>query len=249
MENNNPNYVYNNVMQLDDAETASRKYLAKVFAWMFAALGISAFCAFEFYSNTGLTHLILVPAADGSGYTGFTGLGYIAVFAPLAFSLVINFGFNRISYPVMLFLYIAYAATIGISLSVLGFEYQLSSIYGVFLSAAVVFGIMAIAGYTTHTDLSKFGSIMYMIFIGVFAVSFINFFIGSAQLDYIVSFVFVAVMIGLTAYYMQMLKRIGAGIEYGSDETKKLVLIGAFVLYTTFINLFISMLRIFGRRR
>jgi len=249
MENNNPNYVYQNVIQLDDKETASRKYLAKVFTWMFVALGISAFCAFEFYANSGLTNLILIPAADGNGYIGFTGLGYVAVFAPLAFSLVINFGFNRISYPVMLFLFIAYAATIGISLSVLGFEYSLRSIFSVFLSAAAVFGIMAIAGYTTNTDLSKFGSIMYMVFIGVFAVSLINFFLGSAQLEYIISFVFVAVMIGLTAYYMQMLKRIGAGIEYGSDETKKLVLIGAFVLYTTFINLFIWMLRIFGRRR
>ena len=248
MENNNPNYVYQNVIQIDENASA-RKYLAKVFAWMFVALGISAFCAFEFFANRDLTNLIRVPAADGSGYIGFTGLGYIAVFAPLAFSLIINFGFNRISYPVMLFLYIAYAATIGISLSVIGFEYTASSIFGVFLSAAVVFGIMAIAGYTTNTDLSKFGSIMYMIFIGIFAVSLINFFLGSAQIDYIISFLFVAVMIGLTAYYMQMLKRIGAGIEYGNDETKKLVLIGAFVLYTTFINLFISLLRIFGRRR
>lgn len=249
MENNNPDYVYQNVIQLDDSADASRKYLAKVFAWMFVALGISAFCAFEFYANRSLTDLILVPAADGSGYIGFTGLGYIAVFAPLAFSLVINFGFNRISYPVMLFLFMAYAATVGISLSVLGYEYTAGSIFSVFLSAATVFGIMAIAGYTTNTDLSKFGSIMYMIFIGIFAVSLINFFLGSAQLDYVISFIFVAVMIGLTAYYMQMLKRIGAGIEYGNDQTKKLVIIGAFVLYTTFINLFISMMRIFGRRR
>jgi uncharacterized protein len=249
MENNKPDYVYQNVMQMDDEAAASRKYLAKVFAWMFVALGISAFLAFEFYSNRSLTNLILVSSADGSQYIGFTGLGYIAVFAPLAFSLVISFGFNRISYPVLLFLYIAYAATIGISLSVLGYEYTGSSIASTFLSAAVVFGIMAIAGYTTNTDLSKFGSILYMIFIGIFAVSLINFFIGSAQIDYIISFLFVAVMIGLTAYYMQMLKRIGAGIEYGNDESKKLVLIGAFVLYTTFINLFISLLRIFGRRR
>jgi FtsH-binding integral membrane protein len=248
MENNNPNYVYNNVMQMDDSETASRKYLAKVFTWMFVALGISAFVAFEFYLNKSLMDLILVRGADGQPI-GFTGLGYIAVFAPLAFSLVLSFGFNRISYPIMVFLFIAYSVTIGVSLSVLGLEYTASSIGGVFLSSAAVFGIMAVAGYTTHTDLSKFGSILFMFFIGAIVVSFINFFMGSAQLDYIISFVFVALMLGLTAYYMQMLKRIGAGIEYGSDETKKLVIIGAFVLYTTFINLFMSMLRIFGRRR
>jgi len=113
----------------------------------------------------------------------------------------------------------------------------------------LLFGIMAIAGYTTNTDLSKMGSILYMIFIGAFVASLVNFFIGSSELQYILSFVFVAVLIGLTAYYIQMLKRIGAGIEFGSDSGKKLVIIGAFVLYTTFINLFMSMLRLFGRRR
>jgi len=243
MENNNPNYVYNNVMQLDEAD-ASRKYLGKVFAWMFIALGISAFVAYEFFINASLMSLIVDPAVGG-----FTGLGYVAIFAPVAFSFVISFGFNRISYPVMLFLFIAYAVTIGVSLSIIGLIYTAGSIFGVFLSASVVFGIMAIAGYTTSMDLSKFGSILMMIFFGAFAVSLVNFFLHSAQLDYIISFVFVALMIGLTAYYMQMLKRIGAGIEYGTDSSKKLVLIGAFVLYTTFINLFMSMLRIFGRRR
>ena len=244
MESNNPNYTYDSVVQLDDSETASRKYLAKVFAWMFVALGISAFVAFEFYLNNSLMRLIVDPAVGG-----FTGLGYVALFAPLAFSLVISFGFNRISYPVMLFLFIAYAATIGITLSILGLAYTASSIFTVFLSAALVFGIMAVAGYRTTMDLSKFGSILFMIFIGAFVVGMVNFFMHSEQLSYIISFVFVAVMVGLTAYYMQMLKRIGAGIEYGSDSSKKLVIIGAFVLYTTFINLFMSMLRIFGRRR
>lgn len=244
MENNNPNYVYDNVIQIDDSEAASRKYLAKVFSWMFVALGISAFCAFEFYANAGLMALIIDPVTQR-----FTGLGYAAVFAPIAFSLVMTFGFNRISYYGMVFLFIAYSVTIGVTISILGLMYTVDSIFSVFLSAALVFGIMAVAGYKTTMDLTKFGSILYMVFIAAFVVSLVNFFMGSAQLSYIISFVFVAVMIGLTAYYMQMLKRIGAGIEYGNDDSKKLVIIGAFVLYTTFINLFMSMMRIFGRRR
>jgi FtsH-binding integral membrane protein len=243
MENNKPDYVYDNVIQINDAD-ASRKYLAKVFSWMFLALGISAFVALEFYLNKNLMSVLLDPATGG-----FSGLGYVAIFAPVVFSFVISFGFNRIAYPTLLFLFIAYAVTIGVSLSFIGLIYTATSIFGVFLSAAVIFGIMALAGYTTKMDLSKFGSILIMIFFGAFAVGMINFFLHSAQLDYIMSFVFVALMIGLTAYYMQMLKRIGQGIEYGSEESKKLVLIGAFVLYTTFINLFMSMLRIFGRRR
>lgn len=242
MENNNPNYVYENVIQINDTD-ASRKYLAKVFTWMFVALGISAFVAFEFYLNQGLMDLIVNPA------TGFTGLGYVAIFAPLAFSLALSFGLSRMSYPTTLILFIAYAATMGVSLSVLGLIYTASSMFGVFLSASAVFAIMAIAGYTTQMDLTKMGSILIVIFFGAFAVSIINFFLGSSQLQYIISFVFMVVMIGLTAYYIQMLKRIGAGIEYGNAESKKLVVMGAFVLYTTFINLFMSMLRIFGSRR
>jgi len=242
MENNNPNYVYENVIQINDTD-ASRKYLAKVFTWMFVALGISAFVAFEFYLNQGLMDLIVNPA------TGFTGLGYVAIFAPLAFSLALSFGLSRMSYPTTLILFIAYAATMGVSLSVLGLIYTASSMFGVFLSASAVFAIMAIAGYTTQMDLTKMGSILIVVFFGAFAVSIINFFLGSSQLQYIISFVFMVVMIGLTAYYIQMLKRIGAGIEYGNAESKKLVVMGAFVLYTTFINLFMSMLRIFGSRR
>jgi hypothetical protein len=242
MESNNPNYVYKNVIQLDDSQDASRKYLAKVFTWMFVALGISGITAFEFATNANLINLIVSP-------TGFTPLGYVAIFAPLAFSMVISFGFNRLSYTALLAIYIAYAVAIGVSLSIFGLIYTSSSIFGVFVSSSVIFGIMAVAGYKTSMDLSKFGSILMMIFMGALVVSLVNFFLGSDQLQYIISFVFVFLMIGLTAYYMQMLKRIGAGIEFGTAESKKLVLIGAFVLYTTFINLVMSMMRIFGRRR
>jgi FtsH-binding integral membrane protein len=244
MENQNTDYTYQNVVQIEDGEAASRKYLANVFIWMFVALGISALTAFEFYSSGNLMSLIIDPVAGG-----FTGLGYVAIFAPLAFSFVISFGFNRLSYIALLIIYLAYSVAIGITFSIFGLIYTSSSIFGVFLSSALIFGIMAIAGYKTKMDLTKMGSILYMIFIGAFVVGLVNFFMRSDQLSYIISFVFVAVMIGLTAYYMQMLKRIGAGIEYGTESSKKLVLIGAFVLYTTFINLVMSMLRIFGRRR
>jgi len=244
MENKTSNYVYSSVTQLDDSETASRKYLAKVFAWMFVALGVSAFVAFEFYLNQDLMNLILDPITHG-----FTGLGYVAIFAPVAFSLVAMYGFNRLSYPIVVILFLAYAAVIGISLSILGLVYTGASIATMFLTSALLFGVMSLAGYYTSTDLTKFGSIMYMIFIGAFIASLVNFFVGSSQFQYILSFIFVAVLIGLTSYYVQMLKRIGAGIEYGTESAKKLVIIGAFILYTTFINLFMSMMRIFGRRR
>ncbi|TFF34806.1 Bax inhibitor-1/YccA family protein [Mucilaginibacter psychrotolerans] len=242
METKTSNYSYTSINHTDDNETTSRRYLAQVFIWMFIAMGVSAAVAFTFYLNLNLMALIISP-------TGFTPLGYVAVFAPLVFSLVINFGFNKISYPVMVVIFLTYAATIGITFSIFGLIYTGASIFAMFVSSALLFAAMAVGGYKTSMDLTKFGSIMYMMFVGAFIASFVNFFLGSAQFDYIVSYVWVAAMIGLTAYYMQMLKRIGAGLEFGNEESKKLVIIGAFILYTTFINLFMSMLRLFGRRR
>jgi len=234
-------YVYDNVIQVDEADSA-RKYLAKVFTWMFVGLGISAVVAFLI--GPGIIPVIANPETGG-----FTGLGYVAIFAPVALSMAIAFGSARMPYPVLLGIFIAYAVAIGISLGLIGFIYTASSIFTVFVSASVVFAIMAVAGYTTQQDLTKFGAILITIFWAAFVVALVNFFLGSSSLDYILSFVFVAIMVGLTAYYIQTLKRIGAGLEYGSAESKKLVIIGAFVLYTTFINLFMSMLRIFGSRR
>ena len=111
MENNKPDYVYNNVIQLDDAD-ASRKFIANVFTWMFAALAISAVCAYVFANTPSLLQTLVDPTTGQ-----LSGLAYIVMFAPLAFVMLISFGLNRISYPVLSLLFIAYAALTGISLS------------------------------------------------------------------------------------------------------------------------------------
>ncbi|MEO6149043.1 MAG: Bax inhibitor-1/YccA family protein [Mucilaginibacter sp.] len=242
MEDKTTNYVYDSVFVTNEVD-ASRKYLANVFIWMFVALGISAVCAYIFANDIDLLNLIINTTTGG-----FTTLGMVVVFSPLAFSLVINFGFSRISYPVMVLLFLAYAVVIGMSLSVILLIYTASSIFSVFITASLLFGVMAVAGYYTTQDLTKFGSILYMFFIGIIIASIVNFFFASETVSYIIAYIGVAVFVGLTAYYIQMLKRIGAGIEYGDAASKKLVIIGAFTLYTTFINLFLSLLRIFGRR-
>jgi FtsH-binding integral membrane protein len=243
METKIQDYVYNDVSYVSD-ETSSRKYLARIFTWMFVALGISAFTAYEFAANIELLKYIINPVTGG-----LTALGYVVIFSPIAFSMVINFGYKNIAYPIMIAIFLAYAVVIGVSLSFICLIYTASSLFSVFLTSALVFGVMAIGGYVTHQDLTKFGSILYMIFIGAFLAGLVNFFIGSEQVSYILSFVFAATMIGLTAYYVQALKRIGAGLEYGTDSYKKLVIVGAFTLFTAFINLFLALLRIFGNRR
>ena len=243
MENNNPNYVYDNVIQIDDA-SASRKFLANVFLWMFIALGVSAFCAYAFATTPSLLRLMVDENTHG-----LSGLGYIAMFAPLAFVLLIRFGLNRLAYPILALLFVAYAALTGISLSFILLIYTAGSVLSVFISSSLLFGVMAVAGYTTSQDLTKFGSIMRMGLYGIIIASVVNFFMHSTGLDMLISYIGVAVFIGLTAYDVQKLKRIGAGLEYGDATAKKYALMGGLTLYLDFINLFLMLLRVFGRRR
>ncbi|MGN6640889.1 MAG: Bax inhibitor-1/YccA family protein [Mucilaginibacter sp.] len=242
MENQNADYAYQNVVQIDDTQS-SRKFLAGVFLWMFVALGISAVFAY-FFSIPQFLRLLVDPTTNQ-----LSPLFYIAMFAPLAFVLIMSFGMNRLPYSVLSFLFVLYSAVTGISFSFILIAFTSASVLGVFLTTSLVFGVMAIAGYTTKTDLTKFGSLMLMGLIGIIIASVINMFLHSESLDYIVSYIGVAVFVGLTAYDVQKLKRIGAGIQYVDASAKKMALMGGLTLYLDFINLFIFLIRIFGRRR
>lgn len=243
MENNNPNYFYDKVSQVNDADV-SRKFMANVFMWMFVALGISAICAYVFASDPSLYAMLRDPET-GRG----TGLGTIVMFAPLAFILLISFGFNRLSYGVLAILFVAYAVVMGISLSYILLIYTASSVLSVFITSSLLFGVMAVAGYTTQQDLTKFGSLMIMGLVGIIIASLVNMFLHSTGLNMIISYVGVAVFVGLTAYDVQKLKNIAAGLEYGDASAQKMALMGGLTLYLDFVNLFLMLLRVFGRRR
>jgi FtsH-binding integral membrane protein len=243
MENNKPDYVYDNVIQINEADT-TRKFLANVFLWMFIALGLSAVFAYIFSNDLSLFKMLIDPATGRN-----TGLGTIVMLAPLAFVLIMSFGFNRLSYGILALLFIAFSIIMGISLSYLLWIFTSSSVLGVFLTTSVIFGVMAIAGYTTKQDLTKFGSILIMFLIGIIVASVVNYFLHSTGLDMIISYIGVAVFVGLTAYDVQKLKRIGQGLEYGDASASKMALMGGLTLYLDFINLFIFLLRIFGRRK
>lgn len=228
-------------------KTGARKFMANVFSLMFVALGISALLAFLFSNNLALLNVLF--KADG---TGLNPLGYIVMFAPLIFVMLMSFGYNRLSAPAMLVLFIIYAAINGISFSFILLAYTASSVTACFLSAAGMFGVMAFMGYTTDKDLTSFGRIMIMGLIGIVIASLINIFMKSSGMGYVISFIGVLVFTGLTAYDVQKLKRIGEGIEQEGVpvvEVKKRAVMGALTLYLDFINLFLMLLRLFGGRR
>jgi len=246
MEITNGNSNYSNISYAPIGEkTNTRSFIANVFLLMFIALGVSALFAWQFSVNENLLSYLISP-------TGLTGLGKITLFAPLGFVLLMSFGFRRLSAPVLMALFIAYAIINGITFSFILLAYTPGSVLGCFLSASAMFGVMAFMGYTTNQDLTKFGKILMMGVIGVLIAMVINFFLHSSGLDYLISIIGVMVFVGLTAYDVQKLKRIGEGIEYGdisAADTKKVSILGALTLYLDFINIFLFLLRLFGDRR
>ena len=135
----------------------------------------------------------------------------------------------------------------GISLSTIFSIYSSGSIAITFFISAITFGVMALAGYTTKTDLTKLGSLLMMGVTGIVA-SLVNMFLGSSLMYYIISIIGVLVFTGLTAYDVQKIKNIGNQIEQGTENAQKLMIMGALTLYLDFINLFLMLLRLFGNR-
>ena len=240
METNNFNYVQSQ----EETAAISKTFMSSVFSWMFAALAITSVVAYYFGNSIDLLKLLVDPELGK-----MTGLGYAVMFSPLAFVLVMSFGFNKLSYPALLFIFLLFSAVMGMSLSFIFLAYTAGSIFGTFVAASGMFGVMALVGYTTKTDLTKFGSIMMMGLVGIIIASVINMFMQSSGMEYIISFIGVLVFTGLTAYDVQKLKNIGAGIQFGTAAASKLVIMGALNLYMDFINLFLMLLRLFGDRK
>ena len=228
-------------------QTQVKNFMANVFAYMFMALGISALFAYLFATNPELRQYLI-----NDTNTGLNALGYIVMFAPIGFVLLMSFGFSKLSAPVLVLLFVMYSALTGISFGFILLRYTSGTVLACFLSAAAMFGIMAFMGYTTKQDLTKFGRILIMGLIGIIVASLINLFMGSSSLDYLISFLGVMIFTGLTAYDVQKLKNIGAGIQYAdvpASDVKKVSILGALNLYLDFINLFLFLLRLFGGRR
>jgi hypothetical protein len=218
----------------------SKTFMASVFTWMFVALGVSAMVAYGVASNRELLLELFT-----------TPLRWLIILAPLGFVMAMGVGFQKFSVNTMRLLFILFAVVNGISLSAILVIYTSGSIVACFGSASAMFGIMALMGYTTDKDLTSFGRILTMGLVGIVIASLINMFLKSDSMDFLISIIGVAVFTGLTAYDVQKLKRIGAGVEYegSSHDVQKISIMGALTLYLDFINLFIMLLRLFGRRR
>jgi FtsH-binding integral membrane protein len=222
-----------------DSSAVSRSFVANVFSYMTLALVITGVAAYWFAASGNILALL----------QGSSLLMWGVMLAPIGMVLIMSFAFNRLSFGALMGLFLAYSLVNGISLSVIFLVYSSAAISKVFFITAGLFATMAVVGYTTKTDLTKLGSILMMAVLGIVIASIVNYFMESAAFDYLISCVGVLVFTGLVAYDTQKVKRIGAGVEYGTATAGKLALMGALSLYLDFINLFLFLLRVFGGRR
>ena len=220
----------------------TRAFFRSVYSYMFVALGISGTVAYTIGTDERLfINWFVTP-------TGMSPMFWVAMFSPLALSFLIQWGYNRLSTSFLMVLFALFSVLMGLSLASIFLVYDMASIATTFFVAAGAFAGMAILGYTTKTDLSKFGSLLYMVFIGMFIAGIVNMFVGNVFFDFILACVGVFVFTGLTAYHMQSLKKVAQSTQMDSESRNKLALIGGLQLYILFINLFLSLLRIMGGR-
>ncbi|MES2565292.1 MAG: Bax inhibitor-1/YccA family protein [Bacteroidota bacterium] len=235
---------------LDHIQSATivneRSLFASVFTWMFLALGLTTICSVAFAYIPDLGNLLFKFDETGAR-VGTSIIGWVVMLAPLGLVLLMNFAFNKLSFFALMGIFFGFASLMGISLSTIFLAYRLDSIGVVFASTCALFGVMAVAGYTTKADLTKMGSLLMIGLIGIVIASLINMFMRSDTMGYIISIISVIVFTGLTAYDVQKIKALAQAND-GSSDFKKMGVMGALTLYLDFINLFLSLLRLFGKR-
>jgi FtsH-binding integral membrane protein len=197
-----------------------------------------------------LTGIVAYAAAASGFYQSIAGtpLIWIVMLAPLGFVLALSFGIQRMSAATATLLFWIYAAVMGLSLGSIFLVFTGESIARVFFITAATYGAMSLYGYTTRTDLSRFGSFLLMGLVGIVIASLVNIFIGSSALQFAVSIIGVIVFVGLTAYDTQRIKEMYLEPDTVEVAGKKAGL-GALALYLDFINLFMLLLQLFGQRR
>lgn len=208
--------------------------IQKTFFWMFLGLLGTAIVAWYTYSSGLFIDII------------FKGYFNILLIAELVVVIVFSLLFKKLPPTIVGILYFVYAMINGVSLSVIFVVFELNSIVWLFIASSVLFGGMALYGYKTNKDLSNWKTLLFGILIVGLILSLINLFLGNSTLDIILDWVILFVFFGVTAYDMNKIKQLQ---DDESLDQSKLHIYGAMELYLDFINIFLRMLSIFGKRK
>ena len=216
--------------------------MRKVYVWMTLALVITGVTAYGVATSPGLMMAI------ATNKLLFWGL----IIAEFGLVVAISAAINKLSLTTATLLFVLYSVINGATLSFIFAIYTMSSIASVFFITAGTFAVMAVIGYTTKKDLTSMGKILFMALIGIIIATIVNIFLKSTGLQMIVSYLGVLIFVGLTAYDSQKIKQMLLMAPDAGEGAQKIALLGALSgalsLYLDFVNLFIYLLRIFGRR-
>ncbi len=229
-----------------------RAYMLRVYNWMASGLVLTGLVAYAIFAVPALHALFYVERMSAAGYMveAPTILSYIAIFAPLAFVMVLSFGVNKLSTTAAQGLFWAFCGVMGASLSSIFVVYTGTSIFQVFFITAGSFAGTSLYGYTTGRNLTSWGSFFMMGLIGIILASVVNIFMHSSALQFAISILGVFIFLGLTAYDTQRIKAdyVQFGASYGPDMANMRSVYDALQLYLNFINLFMFLLQLFGQR-
>jgi FtsH-binding integral membrane protein len=217
-----------------DVAAAQRVFMSRVYGWMFCGLAVTGGVAWTAATNPALQAVV-------------RGWFLPLVIGELALVLALTWLAPRVSGAVAALLFLAYSVVNGLTFSVLFFVYQLGSIGEAFLLTAGVFGAMSAYATVTRKDLSGWSAFLFMGLVGIIIAGVINLFVRSDMMGFVVACASVVIFAGLTAYDTQKLRNLHASAGYSAAAS--LSIVGALMLYLDFVNLFLALLRLFGRRR
>lgn len=234
------NYTKNYTAEVDEKSIVN-KVMTNVFMLMALALIVTGGASFYIWQNQEL--LLRIVSSQGLLF-GLMG-------AELLLVIVLSMAINKISANVAMIMFAVYSILTGVTLSPILFMYTEESVATTFFITAATFGAMALIGYTTKKDLSTMGRVLLMALIGLIIASIANIFIGSSGMGMIINYAGVLIFVGLTAYDTQKIKVLiqNSIARDGGALVPKIAIIGALELYLDFINLFIKLLSIMGKRK
>jgi len=219
-------------------EESSVNFMYKVYGYMSLALAVTAAVAYFVFQNP-----VMYAYVKSSPWL-LIGM----FFLQLVLVIVLSAAIMKLSFFSAFLLFMVYAVSVGITFSFLFEVYTESSIYATFLVTSLMFGATCLYGYFTKADLTSIGSFGFMALIGLIIGGVVNIFLKSTMFDFILSACGVVVFTLLTAYDAQKIKELGYKLIGSPSTRKKVAISGALTLYLDFINLFLYLLRFFGRR-
>lgn len=226
----------------------NRSYILQVYNYMTLALLLTGLIAMLTVSSKALMNVMYTVRDEQ--VVGFSSFGWLVSLAPIGIALTFSLSLPRMSIITAQVLFWTYSILMGLSLSSIFLIYTGESIASVFFITATIFGGMSLYGYTTEKDLTSLGSFLIMGLIGVIAASLVNLFLRSTALNFALSLISVLIFTGLTAFDVQRIKSVYSVYGINDKEAStKISIIGALTLYLDFINIFVHLLQLFGKRR